>query len=186
MKVRCCVCKSTHAACACAHVLVYAFMGAGVVFPALVSDFGTARLEWQILREHLWKAKQDGTSTTDVWLGIIEGTLGKAIPNVLLMAMLGLVVLLSSVPCEGGFSLMGILKTKLRNRLNIEHLCDLMQVARNSPDQNSESYREFLEEAYEHWISEVVRHMRLHMAIAGMRMCTCTHALSLTHTHPSG
>ena len=106
-------------------------------------------------------------STIDVWHEIIEGPLAKAIPTLLLVAMLGLVVLLSSVPCESGFSLLGIIKTKLRNRLNIEHLCDLMQVAKNSPDRNSVAFKVFLEAAYEHWMSEVVR--------KNACMCMCVH-----------
>ena len=71
----------------------------------------------------------------------------------------GLAIVVSSVPCECGFSTMAIIKTKLRNRLSVLHLEDLMQVALNSPKMNSAEYEAFIEEVYSHWFAAVKRNV---------------------------
>ena len=51
-------------------------------------------------------------------------------PDFVQLALISLVIPVSSAPCERGFSVQSSVKTKLRNRLNLERLNRMMMVRR--------------------------------------------------------
>jgi hypothetical protein len=78
---------------------------------------------------------------------------------------------LSSVDCERGFSLMALIKTKMRNRMNVSTLDTLMQIAANAPamaDHNA--VNELVELAVDLWLAACRRNVRKsHPGVAGRK-----------------
>ena len=71
-------------------------------------------------------------------------------------------------------------QTKLRNRLSVPHLEDLMQVALNSPKPTSAAYEAFLEEVYAHWFAAVKRNVnKSHPGVSRARKAKRRRTLSL-------
>ena len=86
----------------------------GKMYPAIVDDFSAVQSEWMALRQHLWEAKMHNISTADVWCSIFTGPLQHTLKHIAVLAAIGLAVVVSSVPCETGFSVMAIIKVHAR------------------------------------------------------------------------
>ena len=115
-----------------------------VVDPTLV------RAQWQTFKHSLYALKSRGLSLDE---GYRELLAEDALPDVKRLACFFLVLCLSTVWCERGFSLMAMIKTKLRNCMNIETLDALMQIASNRPEvSDTEAIMELIEEAYQEWL----------------------------------
>ena len=117
-------------------------------------DKDEAKAEWAALRLQLWDYKQAGLTTDEAIAKVLDGELH---PNMKLLMWIGAVIFLSSVCCESGFSTMAIIKTKARNRLSVEMLDVLMQIALNAPRLSDADYEQFIEETYQHWMRGVKR-----------------------------
>ena len=117
-------------------------------------DKDEAKAEWAALRLQLWDYKQAGLTTDEAIAKVLDGELH---PNMKLLMWIGAVIVLSSVCCESGFSTMAIIKTKARNRLSVEMLDVLMQIALNAPRLSDADYEQFIEETYQHWMRGVKR-----------------------------
>ena len=98
--------------------------------------------------------------------------------SITILLCISLVLCLSSVPCEQGFSLMAIIKTKARNLLNVLTLDAHMMVASNAPKMEnyatSEAYEravaDLIDRAYDHWSQKAKRNInRSHPGRAGRR-----------------
>ena len=63
-----------------------------------------------------------------------------------------MILCLSSVLCETGFSFMELIKTKLRNCMNVDTLGALMMIAANGPElSDKEAVENLVDRAFEHW-----------------------------------
>ena len=69
-----------------------------------------------------------------------------------------LILCMSTVPCEQGFSLMALIKNKLRNCLHIATVNAHMMVASNGPDLTDKAgVKRVLDKAKKHWQEQVKR-----------------------------
>ena len=82
--------------------------------------------EWFVLKHQLFKLKLDGVSIDDGFEGLFKDT---SLPSIKKLACFFLVLCLSTVWCERGFSLMALIKTKLRNGLGKEALDACMMIS---------------------------------------------------------
>ena len=166
----------------------------GAVMPAIVRRDRLDH-EWEVCRERLWQSWQDhlllepmllaaeaakGASvsaaqrevrmafTDQVWKSIFQTGM---YPEVATLAKLWCIVCHSTVPCERGFSDMALIKTRLRNRLNVPTLDDLMQISSDGPPMSDhDGVCAIIKEAYLHWIAARKRNMmKSHPGVAGRR-----------------
>jgi hypothetical protein len=76
------------------------------------------------------------------------------LPDVKVLASIFMILCLSSVLCEQGFSLMANIKTKLRNCMNIETLDALMMISSNGPSlADKDAMNRLIDRAFEHWLT---------------------------------
>ena len=118
-----------------------------------------------MFRERLFAARLaflDGQSEDDAHKGLL---VGDDFPDVKRLSCIHLARCLSSVRCERGFSLMAILKTKVRNKLTVPTLSALMMISFNGPkrrdytsrNEYTAAIRELAVEAREHWKAKTKR-----------------------------
>ena len=108
------------------------------------------RSEWRVFKRMLRGIKERGLSLSD---GYDELLKSDVLPDVKVLACIFMVLCLSSVPCEKGFSLMANIKTKLRNCMNIETLDALMMISSNGPSMgDKEAMVRLIDRAFEHWL----------------------------------
>ena len=148
---------------------------------ARVIDPTSVDTQWGIFRDQLWKARvvllsKKATCTAaeynkEVSLAYEELLKGGALPDVKVLCSIHCIVCLSTVWCERGFSLMSIIKTKLRNCLNIETLDAHMMTSSNGPNlDDTEACDQLISEALEHWKGKVKRCIaRSHPGVAGRK-----------------
>lgn len=121
---------------------------AQILHPRVVDGIAV-RTQWAAFKQILKMHKNKGDSLEDTAREVLSSS---TLPDVKILYAISLVLCLSTVWCERGFSLMAIIKTKLRNCMNIETLDALMMIASNAPNlSDHEAVEALLEEAYEHW-----------------------------------
>jgi hypothetical protein len=121
------------------------------VFQDRIIDGARARSEWVTFKFELKQLKNEGYSLEGAYRLLLSRP---GCPNVKILAAISLVLCLSTVWCERGFSLMAVIKTKLRNCLNSETLDALMMIASNGPlMKDHAAVATLIDEAYEHWRS---------------------------------
>ena len=121
----------------------------GRMYPRTV-DPVQVRSEWRVFKRMLRGIKERGLSLSD---GYDELLKSDVLPDVKVLACIFMVLCLSSVPCEKGFSLMANIKTKLRNCMNIETLDALMMISSNGPSMgDKEAMVRLIDRAFEHWL----------------------------------
>jgi hypothetical protein len=124
--------------------------------------------QWGIFRGQLWQARilllsKKATCTAAEYdkerlLAYKKLLEGDALPDVKVLCAIHCIICLSTVWCERGFSLISIIKTKLRNCMNIETLDALMMISSNGPDlADTEALDQLIAEALEHWKSKIKR-----------------------------
>ena len=89
----------------------------------------------------------------DFWAMIVTKK-ATALPNMAKLVTLMLVQALTTSCCERGLSVLGLTKTKLRNRLNVTTCSTVMEINLNGPALTPNNEREvasLLEEAFELW-----------------------------------
>lgn len=109
-------------------------------FPPLVQG-STFKIEWLVFRQHLadWYQKYKTTNSTltklddDVMDFYAELFVKGLFPEVQTLAAVWLCQCLSTVECERGFSVMALVKSKLRNKMNHSTLNAHMQIMLNGP-----------------------------------------------------
>ena len=135
---------------------------------ARVIDPTSVVAQWGIFRDQLWQARilllsKKATCTAAEYdkersLAYKKLLEGDALPDVKVLCAIHCIICLSTVWCERGFSLMSIIKTKLRNCMNIETLDALMMISSNGPDlADTEALDQLIAEALEHWKSKIKR-----------------------------
>jgi hypothetical protein len=83
---------------------------------------------------------------------------GDSLANVKMLLFIFLVLCMSTVPCEQGFSLMALIKDKLRNCLHTDTVDAHMMIASNGPDMTDKvAVRRVLDAAKKHWQAQVKR-----------------------------
>jgi hypothetical protein len=123
-------------------------------FPRVV-DGVLVKAQWESFKHELYSYKQRGLSLDD---GYAESLRSDAMPDAKRLGCIFMILCLSTVWCERGFSLMAQIKTKLRDLMNIETLDALMMIASNSPSfDNDEAIEQLINEAYEYWRSQQKR-----------------------------
>lgn len=161
--------------------------------PALIRP-AIFKNQWEVCKQHLWTAwmsyldqepaimeravsrNRESVSMAQERLraSFVDDTyksllLTNSFPEVLVIAGMWRVLFLSSVEPERGFSLMALIKTKLRNSLYTETLDALMQIAANGPPMSDHSAVDaVLNKAYVHWVAARKRNVRKsHPGVAG-------------------
>ena len=89
-----------------------------------VVDPVLAKAQWESFKHQLYALKQQGLSLEDGYAEILRSDI---LPDIKRLACIFLVLCLSTVWCERGFSLMALIKTNLRNCMNMETLGALMR-----------------------------------------------------------
>jgi len=88
-------------------------------------------------------------SEDDAYAKLLAGT---SLPDVKVLLSIFLILCMSSVPCETGFSVMAMVKTKLRNCLDTSTADALMMIALNGPALTDvEGCERILQAAKAHW-----------------------------------
>lgn len=127
--------------------------GPAVRFDLRRVDPDLVRVQWPILRGLLFEARQQmllkGVSREDAYKRVLETS---SLADAKMLLSISLVLCLSTVWCERGFSLMAIIKTKLRNCMNMETLDALMMVSMHSPEfTDPVAVALLVDEALAHW-----------------------------------
>ena len=99
-----------------------------------------AKTEWSLLKNHMFSnaegaSKDDGpyTSSSLAKQMLSSEHMLREFPNMTKLMAISMVLPVSSVECERGFSKQNVIKTRLRCRLTIERLEQLMRVSLNGP-----------------------------------------------------
>ena len=109
------------------------------------------RSEWHAFKRMLRDLKERGVSLSEGYDELLKDS---TLPEVKVLACIFMVLCLSSVPCEQGFSLMANIKTKLRNCMNVETLDALMMISSNGPPMaDTEAVLKLINRAFEHWLT---------------------------------
>ena len=98
---------------------------------AQVVDPLATKAEWSVFKALLFKFRLEGASLDAGYAELIESD---TMPNVKTLACYFLVLCLSTVWCERGFSLMLLIKNRLRNGLQTETLVAFMMISSNGPE----------------------------------------------------
>ena len=118
-------------------------------------DPATTRTEWVAFREQLFRLKLTGAKLEDGYKGLLQSP---DLPNIKQLACVFLVLALSTVCCERGFSLMKLIKSRLRASMLTDTLDDLMMIASNGPAMHEKAeVQKLMLEAYDHWVSKAKR-----------------------------
>ena len=126
----------------------------GKVFSRII-DPTLVRAQWDTLKHVLFSLKQEGVSLEDGYRKVLASD---SLPDVKRLAFFFLVLCLSTVWCERGFSLMAQIKTKLRNCMNIETLDALMMISSNGPKlSDKEAILKLIDESFAHWLARQKR-----------------------------
>ena len=133
-----------------------------------VVDPTLARAQWESFEHELYTLKRRGLSLEDGYIEILRSDL---LPDIKRLACIFLVLCLSTVWCERGFSLMALIKTCLRNCMNMETLGALMMVKSNCPElSDKEGVTEIIDKAFELWMKKQKRCMaRSHPSVKKQR-----------------
>ena len=116
--------------------------------------------QWDTLKHVLFSLKQEGLSLEDGYRKVLASD---SLPDVKRLACFFLVLCLSTVWCERGFSLMAQIKTKLRKCMNIETLDALMMISSNGPKlSDKEAILKLIDEAFAHWLARQKRCLENH------------------------
>ena len=136
-----------------------------------LTDPSKSRSQWPILRAMLFRARlamSSGVSREGAYKQVLEGDL---LPEAKIMLSVFLVLCLSTVWCERGFSCMAMIKTKLHNCMNMDTLDALMMIAMNGPDfDDPAAVDALLDDALEHWKKKAKRNIKKsHPGVAGRK-----------------
>ena len=144
-------------------------------------DPSAVRSGWPMFKEQLFQerlAVSEGKKTEDEAYADLLRFAELHYPDLNILLCFFLILALSSVPCERGFSTMAIIKTKLRNCLSIPTLDALMMIHLNGPKEkdfaNYDDYQaavdSLIERAMAHWRTKVKRNVkRSHPGLAGRK-----------------
>lgn len=98
-----------------------------------IIDADATRREYPVIRARL-SGELGGMSVFAAWERLLsDESFASRYPNMCTLASLFLIVMPTSVDCERAFSIMSLIKTKLRNQLEIESTDALMRITMNGP-----------------------------------------------------
>ena len=86
--------------------------------------------KWDVFKHQLFNLRRDGASIGEGFECLHKDN---ALPSIKKLVCVYLVLYISTVWCERGFSLMALIKTKLRNRLGAESLGAFMMISSRRP-----------------------------------------------------
>ena len=111
--------------------------------------------EWAVFKHQLFELKLSGVSIEEGYERLLNDS---SLPSIKKLACFFLVLCLSTVWCERGFSLMALIKTKLRNGLGTETLDAFMMISSNGPEISDKvAVRSLVEAAYVIWATKAKR-----------------------------
>ena len=123
------------------------------------------RLQWKLIVQALFKAKQQGKSSSDFWQNQLSGGHLGTLECIHFLVCVWLVLPYSTCCCERGFSRMKLIKSELRNRMYVETLDALMTLSivgpRYLPEDESDTSevlrQEFFQAVVEDWEEQKIR-----------------------------
>ena len=110
------------------------------------------RVEWSVMKGQLFKLKMQQKKPDDGYNELLKDL--SVCPHVKYLLCVHLVLCLSTVWCERGFSAMARIKTKLQNKMNTPTLGARMMVYSNGPaltDENESALTQIFEETLQYW-----------------------------------
>jgi hypothetical protein len=176
----------------------YSEMKVGHTAPLSPSEFPSIRAHWSLLKTDLFEVRnkltangtrpvkkaEETAAMTQFYKKVFQDNVADSAADndrtplcrglrYLVCAML--VLELSSVCCERGFSCMNHIKCKARNRMYVETLDCLMMIELNGPAiQEKEAVQRLIDDAYQHWASVRSRNiLKSHPGVSG-RKSSCT------------
>ncbi|WAR31542.1 ZN862-like protein [Mya arenaria] len=124
-------------------------------FTAVLPDATEAASEYSVLKNTIHQDLGLQKTSTTVLMEKVAGPLKEAMPNLRLLAAVGLLLPTSTADCERGFSTLKRVKTAQRNRLQNEALNAVLRVSMEGP-----SVADFTKTEAEKMVSEWAREKR--------------------------
>ena len=90
--------------------------------------------QWETVKQHIFQLSKEGYKLEAAWHKLSTSPLAVQNPGIFLLANIRRVMPYNTCCCERGFSAMGRIKTKMRNRLYVETLDALMMISLNGPE----------------------------------------------------
>ena len=132
----------------------------GVTHEAMINP-ENAQLEWAMLKQSIYDSKETKQGLRDLWRDQINSGELDSLPEMKALVTIRLIYPYNTACCERGFSLMGLVKSYLRNRLYIETLDALMTIGmlgeRYVDIADSNKSEAFFNEAMNHWGKQCLR-----------------------------